>query len=348
MKTIAIPISLLLLLLLSVGTMHACGPTTHQEIVERAPASVDPVVYADLLEVVDYRTWERDCGSVFPDWGYGMYYLHQDETFRTLSYVAHDYTEPSFRQACIDYVREHFTTPYESYEEMTASFMLGIVGHQEADYDWHDNFIPVASAEDNTNEAIIEGGCDLFVNWEWGEKWDFIKAFCPVDIMREVYRMVGYEVDRFQFMEGLVLLRVGIIADKALGYLTYLFAISVLPWTHENYSDYPAGGLDDCAEKVARGWEEMWDGFCTPAEAGSPAPRQSYTPGYDISRDNELVLRTAARLLKAGAVSVKIQTLPRGGVLIDTPQISDPDLFWSIIEDAFHSHPDSFITTTTG
>ena len=330
-RYLSVPIGIILTLCFITDNLPACGPTTHMEIVERAPDDVDPGNYPDLVEVVTGRTWERDCGSVFPDWGYGMYYVYFDEFYRTLSYVAHDYTTPSFRQACIDYVNENYTYPFNGYQETTVSFMLGIVGHQEADYDWHDNFIPVASMEDNTNEVIIEGTCDLFVNYEWGEKWDFVKAFCPVNVILEVYKDVGYEVDRDTFIEGLVLMRVGIIADKAIGYFTYLAATLLVPWTHENYSDYPAGGLDDCAVKAAAGWEEMWDGFL--GAAGREIPDRHARPPREAtdSPHGELIYGTAARLLFEGAVSVEVAEDGRGGVEIGTPEIVDRDLFRKII-----------------
>ena len=242
------------------NTAVACGPTTHNECVEQGYDSLDRENYPEIAQLLRSFPGAADAGAVFPDWGYGMAFVLQDDSYRDYSYTAHDYTVPSFRDEYINYVSANIIPPYTQEELKTVAFLFGSICHQESDWTWHDNFVPVGSIEDETNELVIEGGCDMFVNWENGERQDDIKWFCPVGAVMDIYAGVGSEISESDLVKGIILLSVGIEAEKALGGVGYyLLAMSLLPWTHDNFISYPAGGLEDCGDKTAAGWEDAWN-----------------------------------------------------------------------------------------
>jgi hypothetical protein len=264
-----------------------------------------------------------DSGAVFPDWGYGMEILGHGEIYRTYSRVAHDYTSPSFRAQYLQYLIERMVPPYSDEDLKTITFLFGLVGHQEADYTWHDNFVPVASLEDGAGENLIEIGCDLFSNMEYGEQGDGVAWFYPVQLLLDTYQTVGYDVPQDKFIQGLVILSVGVEVDKALSSDLWAFLFRLrLPWTHENFVTYPNGGLIDGGNKMADAWQLAWDEF----EAGQPpGGGLRYAGRHDTGSVAAFYMRLAHRLLAEGAVSVDWRFDPDAGHLyIDRIEITDP------------------------
>jgi hypothetical protein len=301
--TIIVPI----LVLIGSGPTDACasGLLTHDEVAQRTVEEIDGEAYPDLLSLLQNYPDERDGGSVFPDWGYAI--LND-----ALSLIAHS---ADFREAYESYVEMYFPPPYTAAEERQIAFLAGVVDHQTSDDRFHPYFLVEAMEEDGRNEQMIELGIDIFTVWEHGQMNETDEWYVPARTIRRVYSLLGYPgVTGAMIVEGMVVLRAGMHAEQQAGFLSYLLLRGLLPWTHENYMTYTPGGIEDQA--AASAWENQvtWDsihGMYTLPALRQPPPHPERSAVVEMGR----------KLLKEGRISVPVEYLDDGSVLIGVPEV---------------------------
>ncbi|KPK67051.1 hypothetical protein AMJ82_11340, partial [candidate division TA06 bacterium SM23_40] len=231
--------------------VDACGMTTHGEIAERTPGIIDSLSYGELVEMLLSLDGERDTGSMFPDWGYGL-------LMENIADLTHS---EMFSDTFAAYVKQEFPPPYTEAERRQVTFLMGVLSHRLSDDTWHPGFLAAAMAEDGRSHELIEAGVDVFCNWEQGEGGEHLLWWVPVGTAEAVYERVGHpEVTRNEMISGMSIVRAGYWAAKQVGPFLYWYAKSILlPWSNECYVDYVPGGVADCAVVSADEMMAVWD-----------------------------------------------------------------------------------------
>lgn len=273
----------------------ACGTTTHQAIVELAYIELR-WWHKDIPELLTLLTAYPDAvdsGSVFPDWGYWAASQENNGKYNDFSEIAHNNMDPTYDKymdiseieydeqytysmAFLDYMQESISPPYSDYELKTIAFYFGLLSHNVADDAFHGSFVPVAQQMDNSgggdDHQQIEEGVDAF-SAVIGEANDSVAWFFPEEAILAAYRRVGraglkeQELTQDNLHHSLTydMLPLGHIAyTTAIEHLENLhiatagFYVLRLPWTYNNFDNYPNGGTLNMGNLTAQEWHVAW------------------------------------------------------------------------------------------
>nr|XP_014353713.1 PREDICTED: phosphatidylinositol-glycan-specific phospholipase D isoform X2 [Latimeria chalumnae] len=244
------------LILLCTLWMHckACGLSTHAEIARRAleyfSQNEGSINYRELLQK------HQDAyhgGSPYPDAFYpeicrrGMF--HQ---------VSEDTHWVPFLKTTVNYIREHYSRPWDEATEKLVVFMFGFVSHIVADVTWHSlgiyqGFLATMGAIDfhgSYSDAHSTGdiGGDVLSEYEFSsDNYDELTWYVPVKDLVKIYE---------EFYGRRVLDEATIIDCTSLLFLERygeMLALSKLfphyakksPFLVERFQEYFLGGVDD-------------------------------------------------------------------------------------------------------
>ena len=319
---------IILLILISNIKTFACGLATHQEIMEEARALIDENTYPELYEMINLYPDSSDSGAVYPDGFWALKYLFNDPYFDEVAYFAHQYVG-NFNETFINYLKENHPAPYSPTEKKIINYFFGIISHQTADRIFHPNFLREAIEHDNTAEIIVEPFMDIWCMWELGEREEWTDWFVPMEDLLAVHQLGGYPITENELLFGVTALKIGIFVEHFVGPVTYYITTLILPWTHENYMDYPVGGVRNLAEETANSDIEAWLSINN-EQFGINSISRPLKPTFKEEPIN-LFLIIASDLIYYDCVEVPIEYTEEGAVILKTPEITDLDRFLQIL-----------------
>lgn len=303
--------TLLLLPLLSPGSGHACGISTHVEVAHRAGFWFDGVTYQDYAGWVQANPEALQGGASFPDWGYAL------PNYGDAGEEAH--WDPFLKQAA-DYVYRTYPPPWDRETQRLAVFLFAVSAHSVADMSWHglggikEGFIDMLAAQDFNGDwdaahTEADTGGDMVAAYELDQSYMKRDWYVPTDDMVAVYHELGYStVDRQAITVANFLLFVGGHAEKLAGQLLYKPFASKSPMLTDFYQDYFVGGMDDMATFSAWKWAQMIDWM----ENGVAGSRFEVEPDPDHLQSQDYWIRHGLKLIDDGEMQVTMERTPRG------------------------------------
>jgi len=296
--------------------LGAWGLTAHQEICERGRALINPLLYRELYNLLHLFPDSADSGSAHPDAYWALAYLYPDRyfLFRAAGELAHG-RDGLFLDNFVAVMREQAEPPFTPQEQQEIAFFLGNFAHQAGDATFHPNFLQEGMAQDGTTETWIEVGCDIFCQWEGGERWEEIEWFVPLPLIVEVFARCGLEVAAEDIETGMSVLKLASDLERRTGLPIYFFFISRLHWVHANYFDYPEGGINDGAAESATGMELLWEDLIGDNLLITPGLLPELAPRVGEELRNPF-LRWALELWLSGRATVPIRRNPEGSITL--------------------------------
>ncbi|MBN2055293.1 zinc dependent phospholipase C family protein [bacterium] len=300
----------------------ACGISTHQEICERTIAMFDPAQEPLLYNLAQAFPGAMDSGAVFPDMFWLLDFIAGGEgDFREMGELVHDGYESTFGDHVMAWLRLMAGPPYTYADQQVIAFCFGSFSHSAADAVFHPGFLPPADTFDGADETAVEIGLDMFCMFEQGEMYDRVEWCVPASFMSRVIDECGYFVHPLELYLSTIAMKIGIEAEKWVAPLGFSIFEAALPWCHDNYEDYPEGGLDHCATysatHIRSAWAELETGEFRfyGSNGSSPASREEAAVAIGM---------LGLELLADGIVDVPVREDVNGNLRVSAPIVLDP------------------------
>ncbi|MBN2541824.1 DNRLRE domain-containing protein [bacterium] len=270
----------LLILLVTVTSILAWAPRTHMEIIQLTRQYLDEGIFPDLYTFVDTYRGEIYSGSTFPDWA--LVVIND-----TISWHAHSMR---FGNIYIEHLAEKYPDMTTNQAKRELAFCLGVLSHIYSDRIWHGGTgehtaLDEGMTQDATTEEIIEGSLDIIVAYE--KSISSFSWYWPIETIIEVYELYGdSNVTEDMLTLGTTGLQATYSTVMATGYLSYIAAKALIPWTYDNHWDYYPGGIENCAALTALQMQRAW---AIDVNMDYVYQRSHYNCGYQDTKDTHLL-----------------------------------------------------------
>lgn len=316
---------LIALLALCVPALFASGISTHFEAADLSVGHLDAITYPDLNRILRAYPATYRIGAIYPDWGY-----LSPET----SAAAEASHWPPFHEQALRHLHETYGEPWGAFEEQLFAFFCGLTCHGEMDDVWHFGstaFLNEAMARDfagwpaEISDPAVEIGTDFLVQVEQRPGREDPTWWVPVGDMVLVSARAGHpEISRGDVLLGTSLQRAGLWLEDNFSKYLYPIAALMMPWTQANYMTWWDGGVYDGAEASARRLESYWNEYQIIAAGGFAS---SHGGTHSEPCHTGPLTELARGLVADGVISVPVEELPRGVVLLHEPVVHDvPEL----------------------
>lgn len=245
---------------------RAVGMVSHKNVVDTASSQDYSYRYPELAELLKDYPGAVASGSMFPDWGYSINVLDDnDQPWTGYSEVAHEHADCvggtrqnhlSYRDAFANILQSRLSPPYTEDELKTIAFWFGLVSHVETDETFDRDFMPVAIDKDGGDHLGVDLVVDSEVKWHKG--WAEPDWFFPLEVIAAAYQAVGCKEITVDTMRWAV-------HDEFIGKVNDIVWWEPLlsrgykrDWMSRNYQSAP-GGMNDLYEATATAWQNQWD-----------------------------------------------------------------------------------------
>jgi|GEM_PF-3462211 len=310
----------------------AAGLTQHMFMSDIAS---ELVTTPELVTCLDNNRDAYLAGAFFPDAGYAVGNQQMSE----------DAHSKSFIDAFISHIQQSYPSPYvDQYQQI--SFMMGAASHVADDPPYHAHFVKEAAQRDfNGNYDKAHTMCDSgleFLTIVDFDRWSDIPAlWLPLDDIVNTYALIGSSYSKVEIVTGNVILLVAAYAERLIASPVYNPLVRTMPWTAENYYDFPNGGLFNGGEVSAAYYETVWgtlmsSDFSPPETTIDNFPDLRLGPGLKTSPEptesSQILYDFARRCLDKHLVVVEVFDLNDGSVRIGQPRITDHEKYISLLQ----------------
>jgi hypothetical protein len=250
---------------------RAAGIITHANVVGRAIELVDEQKYPDLVAILTEYKDIVNYGSMYPDWPFTILDPELSEAIHDTCWTLNCSTH-SFRDALAANLAPVFKNPQSEEDYQAIAFLFGVIAHQETDNPWHFSQpdAPLAleaalSSENPKYGTPVEFLAELFVARFIYAAENKPKNWYPSDALMAAFKEIGKSDVTLEDLKN------GAVRQNIVFYVEMTVANLPIPMLWQSasqpivffFENYPAGGLDDCAEYTARAWERTWDRMST-------------------------------------------------------------------------------------
>jgi hypothetical protein len=282
---------------------QAAGIITHDLITQRAINRINEESYPGLADLLNDYPEVVNYGAMFPDWAYAL-------GDGNLAELAHDTAAGQsgaigpFRAALTANLLHSFRNPTSQDDRKAVAFLLGLISHDDADIPYHFGDGTGLGLQPLAEQAGIrhmdfELGSDLYLapTLSSGVDW-----FLPLGALLAAYKTLDPNDD---YHVNATKLRIGRVIHQGQYILESAAALVVDPCLafghgeckeeskefYQLIESYPAGGLQHCAGRTTKGWQDTWDWLSsyTPVTTMTLSPA---LPGDDTGLDRQPITVT--------------------------------------------------------
>jgi hypothetical protein len=213
--------------------------------------------------------------------------------------------------------------------------MMGTGSHVADDPPYHQYFIAESAKQDfNGNyelaHFLCDSGLDFLTLVDYCQWFDMPVLWVPVHDIIETLKLMGYSYSGKDVVLGNSVLYVAAIGERLIAGLVYLPLRLVMPWTSQNYYDYPFGGLYNGGETARDYYEVIWEDLMS--QQGSLDLSLKIAPERELKENQQLIFDFARNCIEADVVKIKTVKSKDGAVLIGPMKVMDEERFRAMLK----------------